>query len=72
MVVEGGGGVVAGERGEGEAGGGAVEGGRRGVDGVEEEVAAVLVCKKSQENFVWAIIIGLVQIFGSRLVRFSN
>ena len=41
MVVEGGGGVAAGERGEGEAGGEAVEGGRRGVDGVEEGVAAV-------------------------------
>ena len=33
--------MVVGGRGEGEAGGEAVEGGRRGVDGVEEEVAAV-------------------------------
>ena len=33
--------MVVGGRGEGEAGEGAVEGGRRGVDGVEEEVAAV-------------------------------
>ena len=41
VVVEGGEGVDAGERGEGEAVGEAVGGGRRGVDGVEEGVAAV-------------------------------
>ena len=41
VVVDGGEGVDAGERGEGEAVGEAVGGGRRGVDGVEEGVAAV-------------------------------